>query len=115
MKDTPAEHTIGVNTAIARDTLMITGEHLTMEDVAAGATGAKVCLAPHAVEAMARSWQAVQTLLERGEIAYGITTGFGAFKGRLIPQHEVAALQRNLVLSHAAAWGSRWTYPPCGQ
>ncbi len=87
------------------DTVIITGEHLTMEDVAAVAAGARAALAPYAAEAMARSWEGVQTLLANGEIAYGITTGFGAFKGRIIPPHEVAALQRNLVLSHAAGVG----------
>lgn len=86
-------------------TIIITGEHLTMEDVAAVAAGARAALAPYAAEAMARSWEGVQTLLANGEIAYGITTGFGAFKGRIIPPHEVAALQRNLVLSHAAGVG----------
>lgn len=87
------------------DTIIITGEHLTMEDVASVAAGARTALAPYAAEAMARSWEGVQTLLANGEIAYGITTGFGAFKGRIIPLHEVAALQRNLVLSHAAGVG----------
>ncbi len=87
------------------DIVTITGEHLTTEDVAAVAAGADAVLAPYAAEAMARSWQGVQTLLESGEIAYGITTGFGAFKARIIPPYEVAALQRNLVLSHAAGVG----------
>ena len=86
-------------------TIKITGEHLTLEDVAAIAEGAAAILSEEAIAAMERSWQGVQTLLARGEIAYGITTGFGAFKGRLIPQHEVAALQRNLVLSHSAGVG----------
>ncbi len=76
-----------------------------MEDVAAVAEGARAALAAEALAAMARSWEGVQTLLARGEIAYGITTGFGAFKGRIIPPHEVAALQRNLVLSHAVGVG----------
>ena len=87
------------------ETIVITGEHLTMEDVAAVADGAAATLSPYAVKAMARSWRGVQTLLANGEIAYGITTGFGAFKGRIIPPHEVQALQRNLVLSHAAGVG----------
>ncbi len=87
------------------ETIVITGEHLTMEDVAAVAQGATVALAPQTLQAMERSWQGVLRLLERGEIAYGITTGFGAFKGRIIPPHEVDALQRNLVLSHAAGSG----------
>ncbi len=85
--------------------ITITGEHLTMEEVAAVAQGAGATLSPEALAAMARSWEGVQTLLARGEIAYGITTGFGAFKGRIIPAHEVAALQRNLVLSHAVGVG----------
>lgn len=86
-------------------TIKITGEHLTMKDVARIAYGESAELDAHAVEAMARSWQGVQTLLARGEIAYGVTTGFGAFKGRIIPRHEVGTLQRNLVLSHAAGVG----------
>ena len=86
-------------------TIQITGEHLTMEEVAAIAAGATATLAPEAVAAMARSRRGVERLLARGEIAYGITTGFGAFKGRIIPPHEVAALQRNLVLSHASGVG----------
>lgn len=85
--------------------VLVTGEHLTMEDVASVAGGASARLAPHAFEAMERAWQGIQTLLERGEIAYGVTTGFGAFKGRIIPQHEVSALQRNLVLSHTVGVG----------
>ncbi len=87
-------------------TITITGEHLTMEDVAAAASGVQAILAPYAIEAMERSWRGVQTLLARGEIAYGITTGFGAFKGRIIPPADVAALQRNLILSHAAGAGA---------
>ncbi len=85
--------------------IRITGEHLTMEEVAAIAAGATASLAPEAVSAMERSRQGVERLLAQGEIAYGITTGFGAFKGRIIPPHEVAALQRNLVLSHASGVG----------
>jgi len=49
-----------------------------MEDVCAIAQGASAALAGEALAAMARSWEGVQTLLARGEIAYGITTGFGA-------------------------------------
>ncbi|MBN2007486.1 MAG: histidine ammonia-lyase [Anaerolineae bacterium] len=85
--------------------ITITGEHLTLEDVASVARGARAVLAPYAETTMTRSWEGVQTLLANGAIAYGITTGFGAFKGRIIPRHEVAALQRNLVLSHAAGVG----------
>ena len=54
---------------------------------------------------------AVQTLLDRGEIAYGITTGFGAFKDKIISREEVELLQRNIVLSHAVGVGEPFDMP----
>jgi histidine ammonia-lyase len=47
----------------------------------------------------------VDRVVERGEVVYGITTGFGAFKDRLIPPDEVAQLQVNLLLSHCVGVG----------
>ena len=41
---------------------------------------------------------------------YGITTGFGAFKDRVIPPDDLAKLQVNLILSQCVGWarvGSR--------
>ena len=43
--------------------------------------------------------------MARGETAYGINTGFGKLAEVRIPQEELAALQRNLVRSHAAGVG----------
>ena len=54
---------------------------------------------------------AVQTLLDRGEIAYGITTGFGAFKDKIISREEVELLQRNIVVSHAVGVGVPFDTP----
>lgn len=54
---------------------------------------------------MARSRQAVERLVDEGRIAYGITTGFGRFKDKLISPEQVAQLQLNLVRSHAAGVG----------
>ncbi|MEO5951477.1 MAG: aromatic amino acid lyase, partial [Chloroflexia bacterium] len=48
----------------------------------------------------------VDDIVERGEIVYGITTGFGAFKDRVIPHDELAQLQVNLVLSHCVGVGA---------
>jgi hypothetical protein len=53
----------------------------------------------------------VQKLLERGEIAYGITTGFGAFKDKIISLEEVELLQRNIVVSHAVGVGKPFDVP----
>lgn len=90
-------------------TIVLDGESLTFEQVISVAFGSpgspRVELSKAAIENVDRSADAVQTLLERGEIAYGITTGFGAFKDKIISRREVELLQRNIVLSHAAGVG----------
>jgi histidine ammonia-lyase len=70
-----------------------------------------VALADGARVAVARAAAAVARLLERGDIAYGITTGFGAFKDRLIPPEQVEPLQRNILLSHAVGAGNPYDTP----
>ncbi len=89
--------------------ILIDGKSLTFEQVIAVAYGKPgepaVRLADSAKLAVNRCSDAVQTLLDRGEIAYGITTGFGAFKDKIISREEVETLQRNIVLSHAVGVG----------
>ncbi|MCV4615675.1 aromatic amino acid lyase, partial [Escherichia coli] len=41
----------------------------------------------------------------------GITTGFGAFKDKIISPEEVEQLQRNIVLSHAVGVGPEFDDP----
>jgi histidine ammonia-lyase len=87
------------------------GEQLTPDEVTALAASwetpseVSVSVAPNAVEKMLRSRRAVETIVERGEVVYGITTGFGDFKDRLIPRDQVQQLQRNIVMSHAVGVG----------
>ncbi len=95
--------------------LIIDGESLTFEQVISVAYGnpgdPTVVLAESARAKVERSAAAVQTLLDRGEIAYGITTGFGAFKDKIITREEVELLQRNIVLSHAVGVGDNFDIP----
>ena len=82
------------------------GASLTVDQLLAVAQDrAPVALAAEARAKVARAAEAVETLLARGEIAYGITTGFGAFKDRLIPREQVRELQRNILISHAVGVG----------
>jgi len=91
------------------DPVFLDGENLTIEQVvtvAQGAPGAPaVALSPEAVSKVQRAQQAVANLIARGEVAYGITTGFGAFKDRIIAPDQVEQLQRNIVMSHAVGVG----------
>ena len=85
--------------------LTITGNELKVDDVVAVANGRLVQLDPTAIPAIERSRAAVDKLVADGQIAYGITTGFGRFKDKLISPDEVKALQLNLVRSHAVGVG----------
>jgi len=62
-------------------------------------------LAPGAVEGVRACREAVERLVAGRQIVYGITTGFGAFKDRLIAPDETAQLQQNLLMSHAVGVG----------
>lgn len=95
--------------------IILDGENLTFEQVVAVAYGQpgepRVSLSEGAKQSVNRSARAVQTLLDRGEIAYGITTGFGAFKDKIISPEETEQLQRNIVLSHAVGVGDPFDKP----
>ncbi len=55
------------------------------------------------VEAAART---VAAIIERGAPVYGVNTGFGKLASVRVPDTDLAALQRNIVLSHAAGVGA---------
>lgn len=95
--------------------VVIDGTNLTFEDVLAVAYGKpgepRVELSVAAKTHVNRASAAVDTLLERGEVAYGITTGFGAFKDKIISREQVEQLQRNIVVSHAVGVGDPFDMP----
>ena len=88
-------------------TVTLDGEHLTIGDVVAAARqpAIRVEISDEALARVARSRAAVEQFVERGDVIYGITTGFGHFRDRQIGPDETAALQRNLIRSHAAGVG----------
>jgi histidine ammonia-lyase len=73
--------------------------------------GARPSLEPGFRDAVAAGAAAVQRILKRGEPVYGINTGFGKLAGVRIEPADLAKLQRNIVLSHAAAVGEATPAP----
>jgi histidine ammonia-lyase len=67
--------------------------------------GAAVRLDPAAYQVVAASAAAVARILSKGEPVYGINTGFGKLATVRIADADLATLQWNLVLSHAAGVG----------
>ena len=53
-----------------------------------------------------RSRAVIERLIARGETAYGVNTGFGSLASERISTADLARLQHNLVLSHAAGTGA---------
>ena len=82
------------------------GLSLALADVVAVACeGASVGLSPPARAAVVRARRAVEAVVAAGEPIYGITTGFGRLSEVAIPRDQLARLQLNLILSHAAGVG----------
>ena len=67
--------------------------------------GAPARLDPASAPLVAASAAAVERILARGAPVYGINTGFGKLASVRIADDELALLQRNIVLSHAAGTG----------
>ena len=86
--------------------IRVDGRSLTIDDVVAVArAGETAVLAPAAKHAVTRSRKAVERLVLKGDLAYGIKTGFGQLESVSIPQAQVRELQRNIVRSHAVGVG----------
>lgn len=97
------------------DRFVIDGNKLSIEGVIQVATENPgepvVVLDEEAATRVARAAEAVDRLVEQGRIAYGVTTGFGAFKDRLIPRESTSELQHNILMSHAVGAGEPFDIP----
>lgn len=91
--------------------VVIDGEHLKLEDVVAVAEAWEAPETVHAElsqearEKVQRARRGVEELMASGEVVYGVNTGFGHFKDRIIPLEQTYKLQRNIVMSHAVGVG----------
>src|SRR5512142_1329993 len=87
--------------------VLLDGDTLTLEEVVAVAHGrARAELAPDARERVRRARALVEARLEDGLAHSGINTGFGTLAEVRVERGDLARLQRNLVLSHAAGVGA---------
>ncbi|MBL8860801.1 MAG: histidine ammonia-lyase [Planctomycetes bacterium] len=87
--------------------LVLDGTSLGLRDLAPLVRGEGVALsiAPAAMEAVRRAREIVERHVARGDVVYGLTTGFGKLKHVAIPAADLEELQENLVLSHCCGVG----------
>ena len=90
--------------------IVIDGHSLTIESfVAVARYGAKVSLAPEALEAMKKSRALAEKIAAEKRVAYGITTGFGDFQNVAVPEEMSNQLSTNLILSPCTAHGAPYS------
>lgn len=90
--------------------IIIDGNSLTLEMVQLVAQqNAPVRLAEAAREKVIKCREYVDSVIAKGDIVYGLTTGFGKFSTVNIPRENIAELQINLIRSHATSVGEPYT------
>ena len=87
-------------------TVTLTGDPLSIQNVVSVARErAPVVVGPAVAKRMEPARRLVDQIVERGDVVYGITTGFGALANTRIPPERVEELQHAIVRSHAAGAG----------
>ena len=86
--------------------VVVKGQGLSFADlIAVARKGAEVVLDPEVRDTIINSRRAVEKMIEENRVVYGVTTGFGKFSEISISPEEAAALQTNLLVSHACGVG----------
>src|SRR6266478_7946066 len=83
------------------------GEQISLVQLAAVALGGEaVHISSVAQPRILASRKAIEQIVERDAVVYGVNTGFGKLSDVRIPQGELRQLQLNLVRSHACGIGN---------
>lgn len=86
--------------------VIIDGSKLKLDDIVEVARNFKtVKLAESAEKEINESRDVVDKFVEKEEVVYGITTGFGELSEICIPKDQVEQLQENLICSHSCGVG----------
>jgi len=92
--------------------MQLAGQPLSLSEIAAVALGdVRIEVARSAHARINASRRIVEEIVARGEIVYGISTGFGKLADVQIPPGELRQLQLNLVRSHACGIGQPLSIP----
>ena len=88
------------------------GEQISLVQLAAVALGGDaVQISPVARPRIFASRKAIEQIVERDAVVYGVNTGFGKLSDVRIPQSELGQLQLNLVRSHSCGIGNPLSEP----
>ncbi len=65
----------------------------------------KLSLSPLALRKVQASRRAVERMIQKRQVVYGVTTGFGKFKDQPVSSEDLLDLQKNLMRSHSVGVG----------
>ncbi len=86
--------------------LELDGDHLTLESMEEALDQpTQIRLSDAAWDRVRRSREVVEDIVRRGDVVYGVNTGFGKFSDVAISEAHTDELQENLVRSHATGVG----------
>jgi len=87
--------------------VVVDGRSLTIETAMEVAEhGAAVRATPQSLKQMERFRAQLEQKLSRGEVVYGVNTGFGSLADKVVRPEHIDELQLNLIRSHSAGVGS---------
>ena len=91
------------------DTLILTGHNLTIPELvqASRQFSPKVRISDESIARMSRNRAFAEKLALRGDHVYGLTTGVGVRKNRLIPASEMAYYNTRMLRDHATGQGNK--------
>jgi histidine ammonia-lyase len=86
--------------------VILTGHSLTLNEIRDVLYEDQIVnIAAASLEKVDASRRAVEGIVDKGKIVYGITTGFGKFSDVLVKSEDTEELQLNLIHSHACGVG----------
>jgi histidine ammonia-lyase len=85
--------------------ITLDGKSLDLDNLWQIASGEKVAICPEAMKKVKASRDIVENLIEKDQVVYGITTGFGHLCNTRIDRADLERLQTNLIRSHATGVG----------
>lgn len=98
--------TVEKMTPISTSSLILIPGRLALADLrSAWMAHGPIALAPEAYPQIDAAARAVEAIVQKGDAAYGINTGFGLLAKTRIPDDQLEQLQRNLILSHSVGTG----------
>ncbi|MTT31159.1 histidine ammonia-lyase [Terrilactibacillus sp. BCM23-1] len=87
-------------------TVYLDGGHLTLDQIKSVLDGKEdVKIHEDAWAKINRSRQTIESVISRGDVVYGVNTGFGKMSDTLISHKDIGQLQVNLIRSHACGVG----------